>query len=326
MILLGSLLAIGALATLGLCLGGKNARWLGLALPIAGVVAAPSAIGWALSQFGVVQRAVVADRRESIVLRANGGWSSRYSIAVRLPAARSGEMVTLRADQPTYDGLHFGDPVEVRSLGILKRIIRLERMPASGWIRSAGAIEGASLGWAVAMVVVGLALVGMAGRGTTAVARGALALSLIGFGGLALDRRGRPYQGEAAPMSPMATARGTVRHVWRVAELYSALGLAKPYLLVATDFTPAAARSSVLAIDALDAESVSHLEPGDQVELRYSTASPRRARLGFGARTFADRNRSTARTVRGLLIGALIAVGGLRWWLTFRGSHPTKAR
>lgn len=320
--LLVTLVAIVVLAKLGLSLGGKNAHWLGLALPTLGVVALPGLLGWVLDQFGVVERAVVADRRESIEVRPNGGWYPRYSIAVRRPGARS-EMISLRADQPTYDALHFGDPVEVRSLPIRKTIVRLEKMSSSGWIRSAATLEWAGIVRPVAVVILGLVLIG--GQGKAGLARAALAVALMSFGGLSCFRRVKPYQGEAEPAGPMAVARGTVRTVWRVGELYGGLGLAQPYFLVASEFTPAGARSSMLGIDAIDAGSVSHLELGDQIEVRYSSAAPRRARLGFGTRTFARKNQATTRAALGLAIGALVALAALRWWFGAR-RRPSGAR
>jgi hypothetical protein len=115
---------------------------------------------------------------------------------------------------------------------------------------------------------------------------------------------------------------GTVRRVWEVREIFGGLDVVQPYMLVATEYTPADARSSLLGVDAIDAGSVEHLEVGDQITVRYSGAAPRRVRLGFGTRTFESKNRGSTRMV---LAGAsllVLIVAGTRWWL----SSPRRAR
>jgi hypothetical protein len=141
---------------------------------------------------------------------------------------------------------------------------------------------------------------------------------LLALGTWLTSRRIEPYRGEPGPTGSMATARGTVRERWRVAEVWGGLGLARPYLLVAIEFRPPGGRSAILAVDAVDAESVDHLERGDQVELRYSGAAPRQVRLAFGTREFPAANQTTRIALRWGLVGMVGLVAGLRWWLTRR--------
>ncbi len=315
------MLAIGGLTALGLWLGGEKARWLGVALPALGVSGAPGLIGWSLDRFGVVEEAVVADRRESIQIRGNGGWAPRYDIAVRLPESDR-ELIGLRADQTTFDALHFGDPVRIRSLPFRKTIRRLERMPTAGWIRGESTLEWIAVLRTLALVVVGLTVIG--GRGRAGLLRAAFGVALIGVGAWRGSRRIEPYRGEPEPSGPFETVRGRVRDQWRIDEVWGGLGVARPYLVVTIEFTPAGARSALLGVDAIDAGSVAHLERGDQVEVRYAPGMPRRIRLPFGTRGFVEANRSTGVVLRGGLIGLLALLAGLRWWLV-RG-RPSRVR
>lgn len=326
------LAGLGGLAKLGSWIGGKTAPWLGLVFPVLGVLSVPALIGWVLDQFGTVQRAVVLDKRESIRLLGNGGWAPRYSVTIMEPAAPPGEMIRLRADQPTYDALNFGDPVEVRWLPVRKSIVRLEMMPSSGWLRSFAAFELAGFSVSLAMVFGGILLFG--GAGTAGIVRKAIAAALIGYGGSSCYREARPYRGEGEPPAPTVATTGTVRQAWTIRGLYPVTtgetrrgwSLTEPYLVVAAEFTPAGARSSVLGIDAIDAESVSHLRLGDQVGIRYSRSAPRQARLAFGTRTFPVKNVSDTRIALGIAIGCFVLVSGLRWWLGAARRQPKGPR
>jgi hypothetical protein len=318
--LLALVVIVGALAKIGRGLGREHARWLGVALPILGLMAVPSLIGWALDQFGVVRRGVVVDRREAIERRADGGWRARYAIAVRLPGSEA--MIRLPATAAVFDNLHFGDPVEIRSLG--GRVRRLEAMPSSGWMSAPRGTEAVGLVAAMMAILGGLALMGMSGAraragaatrvaaGRARLLRGVIGVGLIVAGSLGCARRLRPYRGEPEPRPPLATGRGTVRSIWEVGEAFG-LAVTQPYLLVGIELTPAGARSSVLAVDAIDAGSVANLQVGDQLEVQYSAAAPRQLRLGFGRRTFGERNRGVARVWLGAVLVIIVAAAAVRW-------------
>jgi hypothetical protein len=319
LLVIGGLFALVGLAKLGTMLGGKSAPWLGIVFVLLGLASTPLLLGWMLDRFGVVERAVVADRRESVTLEVNGGWRTQYWVTVKYPSAPAG-LHRLRADPVAYDRLAFGDPVEVRVLPIRRSVARLEMTSSSAWLRQFPAFTR----WLVALgplaVVVGLLVFG--GKGASGKVRRVVGLGLVALGGFSCHQDFKPFDGLPGPSGPTERAGGTVKRMWTVRALYPATAsedrawqLATPYRLVAAEFTPVGSRSAVMMVDAVDEESVPSLAVGDQIRVVYSRAEPRRARLDAGKRTFPAANAGDRRIAAGIGAGLLLVLVALRMML-----------
>lgn len=316
LLVVGGGFALVALAKLGAIVGGKQAPWLGVVLVLLGLGSTPLLLGWLLDHFGVVERAVVADRRESVSLRINGAWRPEYWVTVKYPSAPA-QLHRLRADVASYDRLGFGDPVGVRSLPIRRSTARLEMTSSAQWLRAYPRFGQAIIALGVVAVIVGLVIFG--GKGARGTVRKLIGVSLVGLGGFSVYQDLKPYQGGPTPTPPTSRASGTVKRITRVSSLYPASGsaerawrLAKPYRVVTAEFTPAGARGGMLAVDAVDEESIPNLAVGDQIAVQYSTGSPRSARLAAGTRTFPIANAGDTRIATGIGLGVLAVLVAFR--------------
>ena len=89
--------------------------------------------------------------------------------------------------------------------------------------------------------------------------------------------------------------------------------LAMPYQVVQLRLAGPGFPDSTLAVDAVDSGSVTGLQVGAELPVRYDPRSPRDARLAVGSRTYLERNRYHFRTpVIGLALLGMLAAWGAR--------------
>ncbi|MBM4187570.1 MAG: hypothetical protein FJ206_09685 [Gemmatimonadetes bacterium] len=312
LLLVGVLFGAFGLYRLGAWLGGKKLPWVGAAFMAAGLFASPWLLIALLDRAGVVEKVVVADRRETVSVGLNGAPRAERWISIK-EAAGTGGLRRVRADQESYDLVAFGDPIEVRYLPIWKSFIRLERSPSSAWLATFPAFRWGIGLLAVAAVTFGLLLFG--GKGSKGLIRRAVGAVLLGLGCYAAVDQFGPYSGSGTPETAAERGQGTIKRMWRVASLYPAsanrdrlFGLERPYRLVAFEFTPARGRGPILAVDAVDDASVTNLAVGDAVTVRYLRANPRQARIDAGTRRF-EQDNATGRRIA--VLSALGVVAGL---------------
>jgi hypothetical protein len=162
----------------------------------------------------------------------------------------------------------------------------------------------------VAWLIGGLGFLVFAGRYGV----GYLLAAALAWGAAALALDG----GARRPAPPDGTARAQAR-VHEVRRIEYALAtrrssdfeLRLPYDVAALAFVPAAGADTVVAVDAVDAESVRGLEPGATVRVRFDPAAPRAATIDGGSRTYYDANRPLYIAIVGGTFAAATLIGVL---------------
>lgn len=129
-------------------------------------------------------------------------------------------------------------------------------------------------------------------------------------------------QAEPAPADPRA-AQATVRNVTTITMLmengsassgsshvyFGPIKLEHPFQIIQLEFTPAGMRDPVVAIDAIDLNSIPDLKAGQNVAIDYDAQVPRIARMRAGTREFPGQARRQILTlfgVLGILFGAIL--------------------
>ena len=97
---------------------------------------------------------------------------------------------------------------------------------------------------------------------------------------------------EPAPTLPRP-AKAVVRSISTIEyllpddlESHAEMGLIHPYQLVQLEFTPASTTVPVVALDAIDLNSIANLAPKQILDIDYDAADPRIARIHGGTRNF----------------------------------------
>lgn len=316
LLVVGALLGGFGLYRLGGLIGGKKMPWVGPLFVFAGALVTPWLLAGLLDRTGVVEKVVVADRRESVSVGINGAPRWERWISVK-EATGTGGLRRIRVDQAGYDEVAFGDPVEIRYLPIWKSLVRLERSRSMAWLAIQPLFRRSVAVMAGGAVLIGLLIFG--GKGTTGAARRIVGAGLIGLGGYGLVDQLGPFAGQHPLEGAVERRQGTVQRMWRVASLYPAspdpsriFKLERPYRLVAIEYTPTARRGALLVVDAVDDASVTNLAVGDAVTIRYQQRDPRQARLEGGSRRFIEDNANDRRRAGIAMLGVLAGLLALR--------------
>jgi arginase family enzyme len=94
---------------------------------------------------------------------------------------------------------------------------------------------------------------------------------------------------------------------------FGPIKLEQPFQIVELEFTPPGAADPVVAIDAVDLDSIPHLQKKQVVSIDYDVHDPRIARLQAGTRNFPSQARRQVLTIYGAF--ATLFLGVLIWRL-----------
>lgn len=262
----------------------------------------------AVELYGAQSPAVVVGKREEITTR-RGSWSRHLYLDVRYTLAGVAAQGPVEVGVARYDAAHVGDAVEVRYLDrpdlqplTLLATGRLVDQGPLGSLRARLAPLGglALAGGVCALLAAAWRLTGR---------RWFLApLVAIVLGGALYVVAGSPVP---PPEGPQLATDATATLVSDVARR-GRYGLFEPYTIVAFSFVPAGRVDPVVAVDRIDQGSLSELERGVRLPIRYSAADPRYARIVGASRAFGRRNLASLGLVV-LIFGALAAFGWYRW-------------
>jgi len=252
----------------------------------------------------------VTRKHEDIRIMQDGGWQRTLQVAVA--TARSdaiGLQPMVGVDQARFDRLRVGDSVRVRYVECCPIFARLADRTTLDWVRDITPEAVYELRWMV-WLVGGIGFLVFAGRyGVGFLLAAALAW---GAAALALDRGTR----RPAPADGTARAPARVREVRRIeyalaTRRSSDFELRLPYDVAVLAFVPAAGADTVVAVDAVDAESVRGLATDSTVRVRFDPAAPRTATIDGGSRTYYDANRPLFIAIVGGTFAAATLVGVL---------------
>jgi hypothetical protein len=229
---------------------------------------------------------------------------------------------SVSVDSAEYDSARRGDHVVVRYLSCCPLFPRLAAHRTGDVVRELARelLAAPFLAWLVASLV---AFVIAARLGAVVVI--AVALASL-WAGLTLLFPATPLVVPTGIETDARVARATlVRESPRRGgggRRHSAIGTAArrlrmPYEVVELRFLPAGAPDSVLAVDAVDADSAGTRTWGSVVRVRYNPRAPREAWLVEGTRTFRARNRWHHLFLVLFIVGASTGAG-LAWRLRRR--------
>jgi hypothetical protein len=288
-------------------------------LCLAGAFGAILAWSLYLDAAGALVPGTVDVKAESIRVHY-GDWSRTLEVAAAYQPA--GELLRYRAgcevDEETYDSLHVGSPVMVRSLPLpslrsqpFLPVARLSACTTYAAIhRRVPAVRKVCAWLAVFAALIFLWRV--------------LRIRLAGW--LLLPAAGLLFayvslpRVEPAPSHPRP-ATATVQSLTTVTALLESddrqgIDLAHPYQLVALRFIPSGRSDSVVAVDSIDLGSVSGLAKGAAVAILYDPEHPRIARIQGATRHFPEQAIITV-ALWSLAFVALLVL----CWLVYRVFH-----
>jgi hypothetical protein len=280
-----------------------------------------------LDQRGETAAATVKSKHEEITIQQEprGGWDRWYRVSVEFPTRDDNlGMATLTLPRDRYDALKVGDTIAVHYFPAFPLLARaadrttlqaggdaLGRlvstpglMPSVVWLL-VGVVGLWIASWIATPLVV---LIGLAWMG---------AGLLLLFPALSPSRAG-PASTTARVAAVNLISKAPARNTSRRHRAPRALGdaarkLAKPYQVVQLRFSIPGHPDSALAVDAVDSGSVSGLQVGTEVPIRYDPQSPRDAQLAVGSRSYLERNRYHFRTpVIGMALLGILAAWGSR--------------
>jgi disulfide bond formation protein DsbB len=294
-------------------------RWLGLVVLALLLVGSVLGLSLYLDRWGIVAPGEVLAKQETITVasRQTGGWSRRTALVVRYQAAdrRAPQTTSFTVDPATYDRLTVGAPLAVRYPPnrflrdlVLVPTARPAEQSTWSWLR---AILPPWLVHAAPLALIGLLLFVFwrALRGRVGGLGWVLAAYLLGAAVFLVAPA--PQLGGA---DRRQTATATVQAIHPVQYVLrprsgatrNAVRVFQPYELVELQFVPAGRTEPVVAVEAVDTDSVPGLAAGQVVAMTYAANDPRGAQLVGGRRTYAWKN------LLGLAgVGLILAVVGL---------------
>lgn len=258
---------------------------------------------------GSASTASITEKRESVRERF-GSWFRRFEIvaAFRAPGSPLVRHTICDVDQAAYESLHVGDGVEIHFFPALleQPFVPAAHLAPCTFLANFGSnpdqyrrmeIVFGSLG---AILLVWLILrIRIAGW---------LLAPWFGF----FLAYGVAPRAEPAPTRPVP-ARAAIRSLATVDTIIGGhaggtqydqpIKLEHPYQLVQLEFTPAGANGPVVAVDAVDVNSISNLAPRQIVEIDYDAANPRIARIRGGTRFFPEQALHELMLIYAVLLG-----------------------
>ena len=263
---------------------------------------------------GAQATASITEKRESV--RENfGDWFRRFEIvaAFRAPGNQFEHHAICDVEQATYDSLHAGDRVTVHYLPALLQQPFIPATHLSPCTPSANfgsnpdryrtleAVFGSLAGILFIWLVLRIRIAGWL-----------LAPWFAFFIAYGVTPRTEP-----APSQPRL-AKATVRSISTVDTILGGgtaahdhsvpIKLQHPYQLVQLEFTPARASDPVVALDAVDLQSIAHLGPKQIVDIDYDAANPRIARMHGGTRNFHEQALRQLMLIYGVCAGLPVAL------------------
>jgi hypothetical protein len=249
-----------------------------------------------LDAHGETATGTVTAKREEIGIahEPTGGWYSRRYLEVDFPRlAASGLRASVRVDSSEFAAIHQGDHVGVRYVPCCPIFARLSGRTTRQvtWEAAREFASDPLLDWALLGI---LALV-IAARIASAIVV-ATGIAWLAAAAMLLFPQRPPrvasgVEGAARVAGISLVDESPRRTSHRSRSSSHPERLKMPYQVVQLRFVPAGGADSVLAVDEVDAGSVSSLAPGAVVKVRYRPAAPREAMLVQGTRTFRQRNR-----------------------------------
>jgi hypothetical protein len=265
---------------------------------------------------GATAAGSITEKREPV--RANfGEWFRHFEIvaAFRTPGSPLEHHAVCDVEQPIYDSLRLGDPVTVHYFPAILQ---------QPWIPSAhlspctpGANFGSRPDLYLRLQLIFGSLLAILFLWLVLRIRTAGWL-LVPWFGLFIVYCVVP-RAEPAPSRPRP-AKAVVSSVSKVDEILASveggrhtgsaqpIKLDHPYLLVQLQFTPAGTSNPVVALDAVDLNSIAGLEPKRIVDIDYDAATPRIARIRGGTRNFPEQALHQLMVLYGALAAVLIAL------------------
>jgi hypothetical protein len=293
--------------------------WLGLTVLLTLLIGPILGLSLYLDLRGIAVPGEVIDKRETINFgsRQDGTWSRRTELVVRYQATdrTTPQTTSFGVDAATYDRLAIGAPIAVRyppNRYLRDMLLFPTTRPADqstlSWLRM-GVPFWVSRSAPLALVG---GLLFLLWRGFRVRLRGLgwlLAAYLLG----ALLFLIAPAPDLAAGSQGQATT-ATVRAIHRVEYVLrprsnstrKAVRTIQPYDLVELQFVPAGQTEPVVAVDAVDRNSVPNLAAGATIAIAYSSGNPRGARIVGGGHTHAWKN-----LLGPVIVGITLAIIGI---------------
>jgi hypothetical protein len=286
---------------------------------------------------GVDATARVTEKREGIRIPFDN-WFRRFEIvaAFRVPGDPIQRHAVCDVEQATYDSLHVGDPVGLHYWPALlaQPFIPATHLspctPRANFASNPEVYQKLEILLGTLLPIVFLVAVLRL--------RVAAWLFLPWFYFFLLT--GVVPQTEPAPLQPRA-ALAIVRNITTITMLmengksgsgshvkFGPIKLEHPFQIIQLEFTPAGMRDPVVAIDAIDLNSIPNIKAGETVSIDYDSQVPRIARMRAGTRDFPGQARRQILTlfgVLGIFFGAILVashVRGRRRAATRTGASP----
>jgi hypothetical protein len=261
---------------------------------------------------GAASTAVITEKREAVRERF-GNWFRRFEIvAAFLPPGSPFERHAIcDVEQRTYDSLHPGDHVTVHYFPAL---LQQPFIPATHLAPCTPAANfGSNPALYRRLVLVFGSLLAILFAWLVVRIRIAIWLLVPWFGLFILY--GVTPRAEPAPSQPRP-ANARVRSISTIDEILGAgvgrahhsapIKLVHPYQLVQLEFTPANASGPVVALDAVDLNSIPDLAPNQILDIDYDAANPRIARIRGGTRNFPEEAFHQLMLTYGIIAGLLL--------------------
>jgi len=277
-----------------------------------------------LDRRGETAVATVKQKREEITIQQEprGGWERFYRVGVEFPTRDHNlGMATLDLPRERYDALRIGDTLSVHYFPAFPLLARAADRTTLQAVEDAGGrlLDNQSLLPSVTWFLAGAGALCIASWVATPVVV-VTGLAWMGAGLLLLFPRVAPTlpgpvtaKARVAAINLITKAPARTRSRRHRAFGDAARRLAMPYQVVQLRLAEPGFPDSTLAVDAVDSGSVTGLQVGALVPVRYDPRAPRDARLAVGTRTYLERNRYHFRTpVIGLALLGILAAWGAR--------------
>lgn len=246
----------------------------------------------------------ITEKRESV--RENGGiWFRQFWTA-------AGGSVCA-AEQATYDSLHVGDQVPLHYFPLPHPFSPIKHFspcaPMADFFGSNPDFyrrEKVVFGSLAAILFVWRVLPNRR-AGWLLVLAPWFVFVFVGYG---LTPRAEPAPSQPRPAKAVVRSISTIEYLITEGGLDGPLEMAliHPYQLVQLEFTPAGATVPVVALDAVDLNSIANLAPKEIVDIDYDAANPRIARIHGGTRNFPKQTLLDEMLVCGGCVGLGVAL------------------